>query len=705
MVNRKEWLICFIIFAGFQCSYAFAQTDQSKSCQIAANSITIDESREDWADIDRYPLEETGNNGGGISKADWDYISMAHDCDDLFVRYEVSDGMKYTYRYNLLLDIDQQRDTGYIGYDGSYSVGAELLVQGSSDGNIVAIFEFIGNNQSDWSWNRIYHSGDEPGFSSTVVHNKELPGNKWDIELKISLIPLVKFNLTAFDWIAVIDNGFENFPDGVNDFYPDNGNNPSNPYFYTYTLSYTPPTATFPNPERGFYEGTETHSGKERYAPLDFTTLQCYRKYENTTLVHRFFYLDDFFDQADISQEYLSKVQQDFDTIRDAGLKAVVRFAYTNKSLTPPIGDASKEIIIGHISQLAEILEKNSDVIAVLQDGFIGTFGEWWYSDHFSPDDDYPDRRDIHLALLEALPKNRMAQLRAPRYKQNIFESFIPTSKSLAHSGEEKTRTGHHNDCFLASSDDFGTYVNLTDEYPYLSEDTKYAVMGGETCDDTSSGTSRADCDTAEEELALFHWSYLNLNWYEPTLFKWRLNGCFSTIEKKLGYRFIFEEISIPGRKIFRGQRTAFSLKIKNEGYAAPYNPREVKLILRPHGESGVSPYAITLYDPASSAEGGNRAGDPQFWLPEEQAHMIDYTVKIPRSIPPGSYDLLLHLPDPEKTLNNRPEYSIRLANDNIWEENTGYNNLNYTINVRTTPMPHIYMLLLSNSNSRRYAK
>ena len=41
---------------------------------------------------------------------------------------------------------------------------------------------------------------------------------------------------------------------------------------------------------------------------------------------------------------------------------------------------------------------------------------------------------------------------------------------------------GHHNDCFLASSTDFGTYDDKSVEYPYLKDDTKYTVMGGETC-------------------------------------------------------------------------------------------------------------------------------------------------------------------------------------------------------------------------------
>ena len=41
---------------------------------------------------------------------------------------------------------------------------------------------------------------------------------------------------------------------------------------------------------------------------------------------------------------------------------------------------------------------------------------------------------------------------------------------------------GHHNDCFLASSTDYGTYDDVGKEYPYLEQDTKYVPMGGETC-------------------------------------------------------------------------------------------------------------------------------------------------------------------------------------------------------------------------------
>jgi hypothetical protein len=47
-----------------------------------------------------------------------------------------------------------------------------------------------------------------------------------------------------------------------------------------------------------------------------------------------------------------------------------------------------------------------------------------------------------------------------------------------------------------------------------------------------------------------------------------------------------------------------------------------------------------------------------------------------------GSYDLFLNITDQDENLSKRPEYSIRLANSNVWEESTGMNNLQKKVTV-----------------------
>ena len=117
-----------------------------------------------------------------------------------------------------------------------------------------------------------------------------------------------------------------------------------------------------------------------------------------------------------ISQAYLDKIREDFRIIRKAGIKVVLRFAYTSNS-TEPYGDATPEQVQEHIAQLKPILHENTDVIAVLQAGFIGAWGEWYYTDHFatgSPNnvtaEDMEERASLLYSLLDALPASRQVR-------------------------------------------------------------------------------------------------------------------------------------------------------------------------------------------------------------------------------------------------------------------------------------------------------
>ena len=63
---------------------------------------------------------------------------------------------------------------------------------------------------------------------------------------------------------------------------------------------------------------------------------------------------------------------------------------------------------------------------------------------------------------------------------------------------------------------------------------------------------------------------------------------------------------------------------------------------------------------------------DPRYWFAGEK-HILDKTIKLPADAS-GKCTLYLNLPDPKPTLHDNPLYSIRLANDDVWEEETGYN-------------------------------
>lgn len=632
---------------------------QSLSNQVGGTSIVIDGNREGWEQAIPFNNDPAGDKAEA-DHIDWENITIAHDCDDIHIRFKVFDGPAFVpdgYRYNLLVDVDKDSLTGFRGNGHSFSIGADILIQGGQDK--FSVFKFMGDSfQEAWSWQHVnfYPVNDQIGVDG-----------RRDIEFSIKISDLNVFGhgITSFNWVAWADHST-----AIKDVYPDNGSLGDAGDFNTYTLSYRPMPGAMANPERGFFASAKTKPS--HYTPLDLSTLQCYIKNEGISLVHRYFYLENFVN-SDITQQYLDLMQADFNILRQAGLKVIPRFSYSETSgpnLTPPYGDASKDRILAHLHQLSGLLNKNSDVIAVMEAGFIGLWGEWWYSDHFQPDSDWNQRAEVVFGMLDVLPSNRMIQLRTPRSKQNIFSDASPVDNVAAHTGTHLARTGHHNDCFVSSKSDGGTFVSPS-EYTYLAEETKWLPMSGETCDYNSLSDpdpNRLSCATALTELAKFHWSFLNQDWFKPLLRKWVDNGCYAEIEKRLGYYLTLLSSNFDSQ-IKPGEQFKFNLQLKNEGFAAPFNPRLVELILR-HTNGSLHTFKLQA--------------DPRFWLPG-QIHTVTGDLHIPENLPAGNYELLLNLPDPETELYRRPEYSIRLANPDVWETSTGYNKLNRTFIIEPT--------------------
>jgi hypothetical protein len=422
-------------------------------------------------------------------------------------------------------------------------------------------------------------------------------------------------------------------------------------------VTYTPSSENFANPERGFYH----HTGDCDKADFSQSTLETYRTSQGISLVMCVFYLAEY-KNGPIAQAALDQLQQQINTVRAAGLKLVLRFAYTTSTAGD---DTTKDRILAHLDQLAPYLNAGQDVIAVVQAGLIGAWGEWYYTQNFGnagtvSSTDWANRKAVTDKLLSVVPSSRMIQLRTPKFKRTLY-STTAVQPGDAYNGSALSRIGHHNDCFLASPDDFGTYENTSVEYPYLQADTTYVAMGGETC---GSNPPRSDCPTATSELAQFHWSFINTD-YEPTVLNsWSSGGCLADITKFLGYRFRLESGTYPATAS-PGGSLPISFTVHNDGYATPFNPRNLELVLR--NTSTSSTYKLAMNS------------DPRRWTAGTSTS-VSQTLTLPTSLPAGSYTLLLNLPDP--LLSTRPEYSIRLANQGTWDAATGMNSLLHTLTV-----------------------
>ncbi len=409
------------------------------------------------------------------------------------------------------------------------------------------------------------------------------------------------------------------------------------------TLTYTPLPGDVVNPERGF-----------RYSFYDFAPSD-FGVYRNlgTSLVYSDIDLRDFRDR-DISQEKLDQIQAAFDTVRQGGMKVILRVKYNDGPWPNVEPDASLEQILRHIEQLKPLLQRNADVIAWMQAGFIGAWGEWHTSTH-GLDKDPAAKQAILNALAEALPANRFIQLRYPFDLMSLFPQ--PLTAEQAFSGTLQARLGFHNDCFLSSDTDVGTYdrggVNERPQVTaYLSQVTQFAPAGGETCQVYE---PLQTCKAAIREMETLHWTDLNLSYHKQVIKNWQKAGCFEEIQKRLGYRLVLQEASFMSAAQV-GTPLTLTVKLRNEGFAAPLNPRLFYAVLD-------GPATFTL--PLESI-------DPRHWLPGE--HIISTSLALPADAPEGEYRLALWLPDPAESLKNDPRYAIRFANEGVWEEAKGWN-------------------------------
>ena len=435
--------------------------------------------------------------------------------------------------------------------------------------------------------------------------------------------------------------------------------NPAPPEQKTTTITYQVSNDLFPSPERGFFRMTDCSLGA-KFSPLSESTLRSYRA-SNYSLIFRYFYMKDF-RNIPLSDQALSQFDTDMATLRSAGMKCVLRFAYSSAANEP---DAPLSTILQHIDQLKPYLVKNADVIFVMQAGFIGSWGEWYYTTNNL--NNSGARYSVLSAVLAALPKSRMVQVRTPAYKKEFTQDSNPLKQEEAFTGSDKARIGHHNDCFLASSSDYGTYTNPTADKTFLSQDCLYVPIGGETC--PPDGVDPADGLTAYNTMRQLRFTFLNSDYYTPVNNLWNTGGYMDRIMKELGYRFVLTSGEYSTEVSPGGTFTA-KIILHNVGFAPLYNERPVELVLKNTTTSEVYTVKLPI--------------DPRFWKPIDTQNEIDATVGIPAGMPAGSYVLYLNMPDNAETLQNNPDYSVRFANTSVWEASTGYNNLYVTINVGT---------------------
>jgi hypothetical protein len=413
----------------------------------------------------------------------------------------------------------------------------------------------------------------------------------------------------------------------------------------------------FPNPERGFYWPVTT--GRLR-------NLSDLRQ-QGISLLFVESDLRDF-KERDLSPEKLTEIRAAFTAARHEGLKVIFRAAYGFTGRDYRADPKDMDRILGHIRQMSAVLTENADVLCGVQAGMLGPWGEWHGSNWGDPPS-LDARRKVMFAWLDALPAAITVHIRRPMFIRDICADE-PGGSTLteesAYSGSRLSRTGFHDDSFLALPSDSGTFVepgwDRARELKWCSQHGRYTPSGGETVP-TSAPTPFSRVVSEMEE---FHTSYLNIAYHKGTLESWRQaeyqgeNG-FQQVARRLGYRFVAQRLRYPA-KVKSGEICRFELTLTNVGFASPHLPRGVAFGLA-SGE-GQPIRRVDL-----------KTADPRRWGPEAGTIALQGEIPIPADWSAGKVRLMIQLADSAPNLRDDGRYAIRLANRDIgFISQTGWN-------------------------------
>ena len=461
-------------------------------------------------------------------------------------------------------------------------------------------------------------------------------------------------------------------------------------------------TTNFPNPERGFYWANEPFTNDTMWltdpwvrAFIEGNATTPSLRAQGISMVRQVYSLSLYragstvqngvpvktTDQP-IPQAYLDKMTKDFAYARSKGLKVIVKFVYNWNFSYTGRQDGSLAIFKIHAAQLKPIIKANADVIAWMEEGFVGYFGEWHDSTNGHMPvltlDLAPSGKEIFNTMFDLLPANRMW---AARYVQQIIQVLGPTpiTGTTAYKNTPLARVGFSNTGWRYDVTDFGTWSEDPTErasaQAYAQTQMGWTLTTGEPAGvSTSEPTYGLDGAGALADVLAFHWSGCAMNQGDAqndgVYDAWKNSGHYDQIARRLGYRFRLNSATLP-TALNAGDSFTASLNLTNDGAAPLVNPRQVEIILRNHATG--AKYVLNI-DPGQ---------DARAWLPaSSETKTISLKSNLPTGMPAGVYDILLNLPDPYASLHNLPAYSIRLANQTTWEASTGYNNLQASLAV-----------------------
>lgn len=385
----------------------------------------------------------------------------------------------------------------------------------------------------------------------------------------------------------------------------------------------------------------------------------------------------------DLDETFFKAWDETLQNCRNNGCMVALRFRYDANGKDNP-EPASFEQVLNHIQQIKDsgLLEKYSDILAYVESGFVGKWGE----QHGGKYTSVQYKAQVLEAMLQAVPSPIPVTVRTP----DIFAEWAGIKRSELNDTElinsltesqyttdiqtNKDRIGLYNDGYMGSDSDLGTYANREIETDWLHNQTFTSYFGGEFSGNLS-WAQKYDTylpENAIPEMYKTHLSYINGNIFQ--LYKdytfsaeYDVDGVdnsayygenvYQFIRDHIGYRFVLRNSEITSETVQSGD-VQVNFEVENTGFAGVIPSVQSYVILEKDGVYTLAESDIDCHDWQSCTK---------------SIETLD--IKIPDNLPSGEWNVYFKLNmGTEADTMNMNNRSIRFANNDIWNGALGAN-------------------------------
>ena len=393
----------------------------------------------------------------------------------------------------------------------------------------------------------------------------------------------------------------------------------------------------------------------------------------------------------------LSALDGTLQSLRENNGTAVVRIAYDAgyKGKLKDSGDTKRTVwepmsinkVLQHQQAIGEIFAKYPDVIASVECGVFGPWGEMHSTDFRTE----ANVKKVVSKWLEVLPDSIPISVRQPEFYS--WWSGVPIKKidsDVTTPEQAAYRVGVYNDGYLGSYDDRGTFRDREREVAWLSNQAKHTLYGGEIVlfeEDVNHPTNVQPTGLyMEQEAFKTHTSYLNVGWNDEIIAKMKKtkfkgnnslynNGSlteFNYVQNHLGYRYVVRNVSLT-RETSKYENFALEAGIENVGFANLVKEKKAYLILKSTDGNFEKTYDLGALVPSLGESAANV--DPRNW-DSTATTSVKVNVDIPDDFAEGKYEVYIKLVT-DTSNGVYHSYPIRFSNSsNIYDENLEANYL-----------------------------